>query len=113
MHFLDWMSGDDLQPLHQCLILFRRDLQCLFFCTGPAETAKLQPFVKEKESVLFLSEYSDKNRYPQPFVIHIFLPFILRYARFSGKNMRIKIILDRRCGQVHLHHPAIPDLRIQ
>ena len=51
--------------------------------------------------------------YPQPFVIRIFFPFILRYARFSGKNMRIKIILDRRCGQVHLHHPAIPDLRIQ
>ena len=37
--------------------------------------------------------------YPQPFVIRIFLPFILRYARFSGKNMRIKIILDRRCGK--------------
>ena len=51
--------------------------------------------------------------YPQPFVIRIFLPFILRYARFSEKNMRIKIILDRRCGQVHLHHPAIPDSRIQ
>ena len=51
--------------------------------------------------------------YPQPFVIRIFLPFILRYARFPGKNMRIKIILARRCGQVHLHHPAIPDLRIQ
>lgn len=51
--------------------------------------------------------------YPQAFVIRIFLPFILRYARFSGKNMRITIILDRRCGQVHLHHPAIPDLRIQ
>ena len=53
MHFLDWMSGDDLQPLHQCLILFRCDLQCLFFCTWPAETAQFQPFVKEKESVAF------------------------------------------------------------
>ena len=53
MHFLDRVSGDNLQPLHQCLILFRRDLQCLFFCTGPAETAKLQPFVEEKESIAF------------------------------------------------------------
>ena len=91
MHFLDRMPGDDLQSLHQCLKLFRCDLQCLFFCTGPAETAKLQPFVEEKESVRFLSEYSDKNRYPQPFVIRIFFPFILRYARFPEKNMRIKI----------------------
>ena len=49
----DRMSGDDLQPLHQCLKLFRRDLQCLFFCTGSAETAKLQPFVKKKESIPF------------------------------------------------------------
>ena len=113
MHFPDRMSGDNLQPLHQRLVLFRCDLQCFFLCTGPAETAKLQPFVKKKESISFLSEYSDKKDYPQPFVIRIFLPFILRYARFSGKNMRIKIILDRRCGQVHLHHPAIPDLRIQ
>ena len=47
------MPGDDLQPLHQCLILFRCDLQCLLFCTGPAEAAELQPFVKEKESVPF------------------------------------------------------------
>ncbi len=53
MHFLDRMSGDDLQTLHQCLILFRCDFQRLFFCTGPAETAKLQPFVEEKESVPF------------------------------------------------------------
>ena len=113
MHFPDRMSGDNLQPLHQRLVLFRCDLQCFFLCTGPAETAKLQPFVKEKESISFLSEYSDKKDYPQPFVIRIFLPFILRYARFPGKNMRIKIILARRCGQVHLHHPAIPDLRIQ
>ena len=113
MHFPDRMSGDDLQPLHQRLVLFRCDLQCFFLCTGPAETAKLQPFVKEKESISFLSEYSDKKNYPQHFVIRIFLPFILRYARFSGKNMRIKIILDRRCGQAHLHHPAIPDSRIQ
>ena len=85
MHFLDWMSGDDLQPLHQRLVLFRCDLQCFFLCTGPAETAKLQPFVKEKESISFLSEYSDKKGYPQPFVIRIFLPFILRYARFPEK----------------------------
>ena len=99
LHFLDRMSGYDLQSL--------------FFCTGPAEAAQLQSFVKKKEAVPFLSEYSDKKGYPQPFVIRIFLPFILRYARFPGKNMRIKIILARRCGQVHLHHPAIPDLRIQ
>ena len=53
MHFMDRMSGDDFQPLHQSLVLFWCDLQCLFFCTGPAEAAKLQPFVKEKESVAF------------------------------------------------------------
>ena len=91
LHFLDRMSGYDLQPLHQRPVLFRRDLQRLFFCTGPAEAAKLQPFVKKKESVSFLSEYSDKKDYPQPFVIRIFLPFILRYAHFPEKNMRIKI----------------------
>lgn len=91
LHFLDRMSGYDLQPLHQRPVLFRRDLQCLFFGTGPAEAAQLQPFVKKKESVRFLSEYSDKRIYPQPFVIRIFLPFILRYARFPEKNMRIKI----------------------
>ena len=61
MHFPDRMSGDDLQPLHQRLVLFRCDLQCFFLCTGPAETAKLQPFVKQKESISFLSEYSDKK----------------------------------------------------
>src|SRR5699024_6125297 len=53
MHFLDWMSGDNLQPLHQCLILFWCDLQRLFFCTGPAEAANLQPFIKEKKSIAF------------------------------------------------------------
>ena len=53
MHFPDRMSGNDLQPLHQRLVLFRCDLQCFFLCTGPAETAKLQLFIKEKESVTF------------------------------------------------------------
>ena len=53
LHFLDRMSGYDLQPLHQRPVLFRCDLQCLFFGTGPAESAQLQPFVKEKESVPF------------------------------------------------------------
>ena len=53
LHFLDRMSGYDLQPLHQRPVLFRRDLQSLFFCTGPAEAAKLQPFIKEKESLPF------------------------------------------------------------
>lgn len=53
MHFTDWVSGDDLQSLHQRLVLFRCDLQCFFLCTRPAETAKLQPFVKEKEPVAF------------------------------------------------------------
>ena len=53
LHFLDRVSGYNLQSLHQRPVLFRRDLQCLFFCTGPAETAKLQPFVKKKESISF------------------------------------------------------------
>ena len=53
LHFLDRVSGYDLQPLHQRPVLFRRDLQSLFFGTGPAESAQLQPFVKEKESVPF------------------------------------------------------------
>lgn len=53
LHFLDRMSGYNLQPLHQRPVLFRRDLQCLFFGTGPAEAAQLQPFVKEKKSVFF------------------------------------------------------------
>ena len=53
LHFLDRVSGYDLQPLHQRPVLFRRDLQSLFFCTGPAEAAQFQPFVKKKESVPF------------------------------------------------------------
>ena len=53
LHFLDRMSGYDLQPLHQRPVLFRRDLQSLFFGTGPTEAAQLQPFVKEKKSVAF------------------------------------------------------------
>lgn len=53
MHFLDRMSGNDFQPLHQRLILFRGDLQGFFFCTGPTEAAKFQPFIKQKESVTF------------------------------------------------------------
>ena len=65
------------------------------------------------EAVVTVYEDFYGKDYPQPFVIRIFLSFILRYARFPEKNMRIKIILDRRCGQAHLHHPAIPDSRIQ
>lgn len=53
LRFLDRMSGDILQPLHQCLVLFQRDLHRLFFYTGPAETAKLQPFEKEKKFISF------------------------------------------------------------
>ena len=37
--------------------------------------------------------------YPQPFVIRIFFPFILRYARFPEKNMRIKIYDVSSCRQ--------------
>ena len=59
LHFLDWMSGYDLQPLHQCLVLFRCDLQCFFFCAGPAEAAKFQPFIEEKKSVSFPYEPLD------------------------------------------------------
>lgn len=53
LNFLDRVPGYDLKPLHQCPVLFRCDLQCLFFCTGSAESVELQPFVKEKESVPF------------------------------------------------------------
>ena len=53
MHFPDLMSGDNLQTLHQCLVLFRCDLQRLFFCMGPGEAAELQSFVKEKKSIYF------------------------------------------------------------
>ena len=89
---------------------------------GPAPIVKFSFRLDPYEKVIFFSSAADEvtasrglygKAYPQPFFIRIFLPFILRYARFPGKNMRIKIILARRCGQVHLHHPAIPDLRIQ
>ena len=43
------------------------------------------------ESGLTGSKRSITRDYPQPFVIRIFLPFILRYAHFPEKNMRIKI----------------------
>ena len=59
LHFLDRMPGYDLQPLHQRPVLFRRDLQSLFFGTGPAEAPQLQPFVKEKKSVSFPYEPFD------------------------------------------------------
>ena len=103
----------DRQPLQEPAVFLSGQVPDLRRIPGPLEPPVIQTFIIEAESILFLSEYSDKKSYPQPFVIRIFLPFILRYARFPGKNMRIKIILARRCGQVHLHHPAIPDLRIQ
>lgn len=59
LHFLDWVSGYNLQSLHQCTVLLRGDLQCFFFCAGPAEASKFQPFVKEKESVSFPYESLD------------------------------------------------------
>ena len=59
LHFLDWVSGYDLQFLHQCTVLLLGDLQCFFFCAGPAEAAKFQSFVKEKESVSFPYEPLD------------------------------------------------------
>ena len=104
----------NINPGHQPVKLPPGKIPDLRLLPGPLiAAADRQPLIDQDEAVRFLSEYSDKNRYPQPFVIRIFLPFILRYARFPEKNMRIKIILARRCGQVHLHHPAIPDLRIQ
>ena len=104
----------DIDPRHQPVKLPPGKIPDLRLLPGPLITAAdRQALIDQNEAVRFLSEYSDKKNYPQPFVIRIFLPFILRYARFPGKNMRIKIILARRCGQVHLHHPAIPDLRIQ
>ena len=42
-------------------------------------------FIDDENTVAFLSEYSDKKAYPQPFVIRIFLPFMLRHARFPEK----------------------------
>ena len=71
LNFLDRVSGYDLQPLHECLVLFRRDLHGLFFGTGPAEAAKLQSFVKEKESVSHLSEYSDKKGMDSVSIINV------------------------------------------
>jgi len=71
LRFLDRVSGYDLQPLHECLVLFRRDLHGLFFGTGPAEAAKLQSFVKEKESVSHLSEYSDKKGMDSVSIINV------------------------------------------
>ena len=104
----------NIDPRHQPVKLPPGKIPDLRLLPGPLiAAADRQPLIDQNEAVSFLSEYSDKKDYPQPFVIRIFLPFILRYARFPGKNMRIKIILARRCGQVHLHHPAIPDLRIQ
>ena len=104
----------NINPRHQPVKLPPGKIPDLRLFPGPLiAAADRQALIDQNEAVRFLSEYSDKKNYPQPFVIRIFLPFILRYARFPGKNMRIKIILARRCGQVHLHHPAIPDLRIQ
>ena len=59
LNFLDRVSGYDLQSLHQRTVLLRSDFQYLFCCAGPAETAKLQPFVKEKESIPFSYEPLD------------------------------------------------------
>ena len=90
-NFFYGISGNNFQPLHQHLILVCADLQCFLLCARPSEVPVFNPLVQKEISVPFLSEYSDKKGYPQPFVIRIFLPFILRYARFPEKNMRIKI----------------------
>ena len=104
----------DIDPRHQPVKLPPGKIPDLRLFPGPLITAAdRQALIDQNETIAFLSEYSDKKAYPQPFVIRIFLPFILRYARFPEKNMRIKIILAHRCGQAHLHHPAIPDSRIQ
>ena len=103
MHFPDRMSGDDLQPLHQRLVLFRCDLQCFFLCTGPAETAKLQPFVKEKESIAF--PYKPLNAVTAP-------------AAEEKKNVlfiwiQLEVEFNNRCQTINLNliidaRPSIP-----
>ncbi len=85
MGFLDRMSGHDLQSLHQGFVLFRCDLQYLFLCTRPVEVSKFHSFIQEKKPVTFLSEHSDKNRYPQTFLIRTFSFFHRRYRNFLKK----------------------------
>ena len=83
---------DHIDPRHQPVKLPPGKIPDLRLLPGPLiAAADRQPLVDQNEAVRFLSEYSDKKSYPQPFVIRIFLPFILRYARFPEKNMRIKI----------------------
>ena len=82
----------DIDPRHQPVKLPPGKIPDLRLLPGPLiAAADRQPFVDQYEAIAFLSEYSDKKAYPQPFVIRIFFPFILRYARFPEKNMRIKI----------------------
>ena len=81
----------DRQPFQEPAVFLAAEVPYFRRIPRPLEPAIIQTFIIEAEPIFFLSEYSDKKGYPQPFVIRIFLPFILRYAHFPEKNMRIKI----------------------
>lgn len=64
LNFLDRVSEYDPPSPHQRTVQLRGDFQCLFCFTGIAEPAKLQPFVKEKDSILFLYKPFDAVTVP-------------------------------------------------
>ena len=84
----------DRKAIQEPVEFFGRNVTHIIPCPGPFHTAFLDPFVKENESVAFLSEYSDKKVYPQPFVIRIYFENslsltvlqVLFSPKYSDKN---------------------------
>ena len=63
-----------VEALHQIRILLRSEFSRFLRRSRPliAETRN-QSLIEKQEPITFLSEYSDKSRYPQTFVIRTFL----------------------------------------
>ncbi len=54
-------------------ILFMSQITYFLFTARPVEFTAFKPLIQQKETVILLSEYSDKKIYPQVFVIRTFL----------------------------------------
>ena len=72
-YFPDQTFLKRIEPFHQFMELFWCQLLYLLSSPRPlVPEAGYQTLVKEAVSVTFLSEYSDKNFYPQTFVIRTY-----------------------------------------
>jgi hypothetical protein len=85
----------DGKAVHEPPVLLRCDLPGFFRGARPLEAASGgKSFVEKTGAIAFLSEYSDKKAYPQPFVIRIYFENslsltvlqVLFSPKYSDKN---------------------------